>query len=131
MQYERDSSESGNTSVIWQLRAGTDPKNGPAAFVIQNKEMKEDLLMENKFCYLKGIVDCDSGRIQDCNNKRTTTCPLEHEQPKPQKKSSKKRTQKEARKQQGFCFLNGLVDCNAGRIQDCNVKRVIKCPLDQ
>ncbi len=34
--------------------------------------------MENKFCYLKGIVDCDSGRIQDCNNKRTTTCPLEH-----------------------------------------------------
>ena len=35
--------------------------------------------MQNKFCYLKGIVDCDSGTIQDCNNKRTVFCPLEQE----------------------------------------------------
>lgn len=33
--------------------------------------------MENKFCYLKGLVECDSGRIQDCNNKRVAVCQLE------------------------------------------------------
>ena len=70
------------------------------------------MIMENKFCYLKGLVDCDSGRIQDCNNKRTVSCPLEEE------------------KQQGFCYLKGMVDCGQGRVQDCNIKRVERCPLD-
>lgn len=79
--------------------------------------------MENKFCYLKGLVDCDSGRIQDCNNKRTTSCPLEKQ------KASAHRVQK-GRNKQGFCFLKGLVDCNAGRVQDCNNKRVAHCPKD-
>ncbi len=79
--------------------------------------------MENKFCFLKGLVECDSGRIQDCNNKRATACPLD--------KSSKTSRVRKERKQQGFCFLKGLVDCNAGRIQDCNIKRVKKCPLDE
>lgn len=73
--------------------------------------MKEDLLMENKFCYLKGIVDCDSGRIQDCNNKRTTTCPLEHEQPKPQKKAVKKNA-KGSQKAAGLLLFK-----RAGRLQ--------------
>lgn len=79
--------------------------------------------MENTFCFLKGIVTCDSGRIQDCNNKRTASCPLDQ----------KKKTDqdgKKAKKKQGFCYLRGLVDCSAGRVQDCNIKRVKKCPKD-
>ena len=95
--------------------------------------------MENKFCFLKGIVECDSGRIQDCNNKRTVTCPLEEEKSseKGKKKAVKKEHKKEGKKRnrkrnkkQAFCYLNGLVDCSAGRVQDCNIKRVEKCPLD-
>ena len=35
--------------------------------------------MQNSFCYLKGIVDCESGTIQDCNNKRTVVCPIDQE----------------------------------------------------
>ena len=75
--------------------------------------------MENKFCYLKGIVDCSSGRIQNCNNQRATVCPLEQEQPA-----------ENSDKKQAFCYLKGLVDCNEGRVQDCNVKRVDVCPID-
>ena len=52
--------------------------------------------MENKFCYLKGIVECDSGRIQDCNNKRIVTCPLDEE--KSVEKSRQKRSKKENKK---------------------------------
>lgn len=71
--------------------------------------------MENKFCFLKGIVECDSGRIQDCNNKRTTSCPLGNKKPAAK---------------QGFCYLKGMVGCSAGRVQDCNIKRVEVCPKD-
>lgn len=84
---------------------------------------KGEEYMENKFCFLKGIVECDSGRIQDCNNKRTVTCPLEKK--KPAAKSVKKESKK-----QGFCFLKGMVDCSTGRVQDCNIKRVEICPKD-
>lgn len=112
--------------------------------------------MENKFCYLKGIVECDSGRIQDCNNKRTATCQLEQDQmeenngTKANKKKVKteinkqskievridkdnhanKKEHKKGNKAQAFCYLKGLVDCSAGRVQDCNIKRVEQCPLD-
>lgn len=72
--------------------------------------------MENKFCYLKGIVSCDSGRIQDCNNQRVNHCPME--------KEAKKRDQ-------AFCYLKGLVDCEPCDVQDCNMKRVRKCPLEK
>ena len=78
-----------------------------------------EFFMGNKFCFLKGIVDCDSGRIQDCNNKRTTTCILEQER--------KKKT-KTVQKEQAFCFLMGMVDCSLGRVQDCNIKRIKTCP---
>ena len=54
--------------------------------------------MENKFCYLKGLVDCSSGQIQDCNVKHVSRCPREEDTAK-----------KESR--QAFCFLKGLVDC--------------------
>lgn len=84
--------------------------------------------MENRFCYLKGLVECDSGRIQDCNNKRAVFCPLEKE--KKFQKESEKSGRTGYKRQQGFCFLKGLVDCSAGRIQDCNIKRVKQCPLD-
>lgn len=83
--------------------------------------------MKNEFCYLKGIVDCDSGTIQDCNNKRATTCPLD--QNKKKQKENKKESKKE--KKQMFCYLKGIVDCDAGRIQDCNIKRVTECMLEQ
>ncbi len=82
------------------------------------------MIMENKFCYLKGLVDCDSGRIQDCNNKRTVSCPLEEEK-------LKNGGIKKEEKQQGFCYLKGMVDCGQGRVQDCNIKRVERCPLDE
>lgn len=70
--------------------------------------------MENKFCFLKGLVDCESGRIQDCNIKHLNKCPLEE---------AKKENTKQA-----FCFLKGLVDCEPCDVQDCNMKRVTTCP---
>lgn len=90
--------------------------------------------MQNSFCYLKGIVDCESGTIQDCNNKRTVVCPIDQEKinAKPKltvKKVSIEKTG-EKKKEKGFCFLKGMVECSAGRIQDCNIKRVTVCPED-
>lgn len=70
--------------------------------------------MENKFCFLNGLVECESGRIQDCNNQRVKVCPL---------KSEKQDTR-------AFCYLKGLVDCEPCDVQDCNTKRVRKCPLE-
>ncbi len=81
--------------------------------------------MQNRFCYLKGIVECESGTIQDCNNKRTAVCPLENE-----KSKSNKKNKTEKKKEQGFCYLKGMVDCSHGRIQDCNIKRVTVCQKD-
>ena len=52
--------------------------------------------MENKFCFLKGLVDCESGRIQDCNMKRLNKCPLEEKKEEPKKTV-----------QQAFCYLKG------------------------
>ena len=75
--------------------------------------------MKNQFCFLKGLVECDSGIIQDCNNRRTTSCPLDQKQPEESDK-----------KKQAFCFLKGLVDCSHGRVQDCNLKRVEACPME-
>ena len=73
--------------------------------------------MENKFCYLKGLVDCSSGQIQDCNVKHVSRCPREEDTAK-----------KESR--QAFCFLKGLVDCAPCDVQDCNIKRVRRCPRE-
>lgn len=64
--------------------------------------------MENEFCFLKGIVECSSGVIQNCNNMRTQKCPLEDVQ--------------------RFCYLKGMVTCSEGRVQDCNNRRVTSCP---
>lgn len=72
--------------------------------------------MENQFCFLKGLVECNSGTIQDCNMKRVNKCPLEIQ---------------EEKKEQAFCFLKGLVDCLPCDVQDCNMKRLTKCPRDK
>lgn len=72
--------------------------------------------MRNQFCFLKGIVECESGTIQDCNNKRTTFCPAERAGMDTEQKKN------------GFCFLKGMVSCSPGMIQDCNIKRVRICP---
>jgi len=103
--------------------AGPDLKNGGTDKKLSNRKDRGEKYMENKFCFLKGIVECDSGTIQDCNNKRTVTCPLQNENAavKDEKKKSIK---------QGFCYLKGLVDCSAGMVQDCNMKRVETCPKD-
>lgn len=76
--------------------------------------------MAQNFCFLKGLVDCSPGRIQDCNFKHVTTCPLQQEDLK-----------KEEKLEEGslFCFLKGIVECSSGRIQDCNFKHVTTCPL--
>ena len=80
--------------------------------------------MENKFCFLKGLVDCESGRIQDCNIKHVNQCPLE--KPVAGKKVNKGKTKKV--EEQAFCFLRGLVDCAPCDVQDCNMMRVTECP---
>lgn len=84
--------------------------------------------MENKFCYLKGVVDCESGVIQNCNNMRITECPLE------QAKKEEKimgQTEKEGKSRtQTFCYLKGLVDCSPADVQDCNNKRAKTCPKE-
>lgn len=81
--------------------------------------------MAQGFCFLKGLVDCTPGRVQDCNFKHVNQCPLEEEAEKEQ----------EAKKDSGedmvFCFLKGIVDCSAGRVQDCNFKHVNQCPLNK
>lgn len=76
--------------------------------------------MENKFCFLKGLVECESGRIQDCNMKRLNKCPLEEKKEEPKKPV-----------QRAFCYLKGLVDCEPCDVQDCNIKRVKECPRNK
>ncbi len=78
--------------------------------------------MENKFCFLKGLVECDSGVIQNCNNMRTQECPLEK-----MNTQTEKENKEEKPKEQHFCFLKGLVDCSEGRVQECNNQHVNKC----
>lgn len=73
-------------------------------------------MAENTFCFLKGMVQCDSGRIQDCNVKRVNKCMLDDV---------------EEKKEPVFCYLKGVVDCAPGRVQDCNVKHLNKCMLDE
>lgn len=86
--------------------------------------------MENKFCFLKGIVDCSSGVIQNCNNMRTEKCPLEEAE---KEKMAVKEKKPEKPIKQGFCFFKGeLVDCSEGRVQDCNNQRSLRaCPLEE
>lgn len=83
--------------------------------------------MENKFCFLKGIVDCHSGVIQNCNNMRTEKCPLDEE-----RANVKKKVKEALKPKQNFCFFKGeLVDCSDGRVQDCNNQRSLRhCPLE-
>ena len=75
---------------------------------------------EMKFCFLKGIVDCPAGTVQDCNIKHVNKCKLEE----------KKNTQKQENKEPVFCFLKGVVDCPPSRVQDCNIKHVNQCMLE-
>lgn len=74
------------------------------------------------FCFCKGeLVECSTGRVQDCNIKQIHTCPLEE-----------KKEESKSKEYGGFCFCKGeLVDCIAGRVQDCNTKQVHTCPLEE
>ncbi|MCI5493751.1 MAG: hypothetical protein MR425_06440 [Lachnospiraceae bacterium] len=77
--------------------------------------------MGENFCYLKGLVACSGGRVQDCNMKRVRKCPKETDTPQTAEKKEEKK--------QSFCYLEGLVDCEPCDVQDCNNKRVRTCPL--
>lgn len=91
--------------------------------------------MENKFCFLKGIVECHSGVIQNCNNQRITKCPLDDQKKGSDNAGSAKKDKKKEKSgnaKQNFCFLKGeLVECSNGRVQDCNNQRIRKCPLEE
>ncbi len=76
--------------------------------------------MENGFCFLKGVVDCSPGVVQNCNNMRVKTCPLEEAD-----------ENEDGGKKQNFCFLKGLVDCSEGRVQECNNQHTKSCPKEQ
>ena len=78
--------------------------------------------MAQNFCFLKGLVDCMPGRVQDCNFKHVSKCPLEEQEEEKKEGTSS---------QPVFCFLKGIVDCSAGRVQDCNFKHVNQCPLNK
>ncbi len=82
--------------------------------------------MAQNFCFLKGLVDCSPGRVQDCNFKHVNKCPMEKEILEAEEALKKK-----VEKEMTFCFLKGIVDCNPGRVQDCNFKHVGKCPLNK
>lgn len=81
--------------------------------------------MAQDFCFLKGLVDCSPGRVQDCNFKHVNKCPIE------EALEAEKEAGKKTEKEMTFCFLKGIVDCSTGRVQDCNFKHVSKCPLDK
>lgn len=81
--------------------------------------------MAQDFCFLKGLVDCSPGRVQDCNFKHVNKCPIE------ETLETEKELGRKIKKEMAFCFLKGIVDCNPGRVQDCNFKHVSKCPLNK
>lgn len=108
--------------------------------------------MGKAFCFCKGeIVDCLPGVVLDCNNKRTTKCPLIQEeadlaeqqtkafeqavrahQAHKERKGDKALKSKEVKSEREFCFCVGeLVDCPPGVVLDCNTKRTRKCPLSE
>lgn len=106
--------------------------------------------MDRAFCFCKGeIVDCLPGVVLDCNNKRTSRCPLlpddedeavkqtkafeqavKAHQAHKERKGDKVLESHEPKIEREFCFCVGeLVDCPAGDVQDCNNKQLRKCPL--
>ena len=74
--------------------------------------------MSGGFCFVKGqLVECASGRVQDCNTKQLRKCPL---------------TEERTKQTGGFCFCKGaIVECSSGRVQDCNMKKNRKCPKEE
>lgn len=104
------------------------------------------------FCFCKGeIVDCLPGVVLDCNNKRTSKCPLIQEEEDEavrqtkafeqamqahkahrERKGDKALKPKQVKADKEFCFCKGeLVDCPSSVVQDCNMKRISKCPLPE
>lgn len=83
------------------------------------------------FCFLKGLVDCSPGTIQDCNMKRVKGCWLQEEVERIIGSRINDKANPEGLPDPFFCFLKGLVDCQPGTIQDCNMKQVTKCKLEE
>ena len=99
---------------------------------------------QQAFCFCLGeLVDCIPGVVLDCNNKRTTKCPLLQEKERSEKPKDTKQSGADQKKPQGrkkeenskkdnraFCFcLGSQVDCLPGVVLDCNNKRTTECPL--
>ena len=106
--------------------------------------------MENNksFCFFKGeLVECSSGRVQDCNVKRVNSCIKDsssnfvsekdgHTNEKDghtnEKDGHTNEKDEHAGKMNGFCLVKGeMVSCSQGRIQDCNVKNANYCILEK
>lgn len=108
--------------------------------------------MDRAFCFCKGeIVDCLPGVVLDCNNKRTSRCPLIQDeddeavkqtkafeqavkahQAHKERKGDKVLKSHEPKIEREFCFCVGeLVDCPVGDVQDCNNKQIRRCPLKE
>ncbi|MCI8372419.1 MAG: hypothetical protein HFI75_08490 [Lachnospiraceae bacterium] len=113
------------------------------------KELKDKYKkVKNKddrpFCFCKGEqVDCLPGVVLDCNNKRTTECPLtkkdseenkkkDHQENTIKSKPSKNKKKSKKKDDRPFCFCMGeQVDCLPGVVLDCNNKRTRICPLEK
>jgi DNA primase len=98
----------------------------------EQPKKKQETKKQQAFCFCKGeLVDCIPGRVQDCNMKHVSTCPLEEEAKEEQVKTEQQPKEEQPKKTNGFCFFKGeLVECSPGRIQDCNVKQLHKCPKE-
>ncbi len=88
-------------------------------------------MAEQGFCFLKGLVDCHPGTIQDCNIKRVRKCPLDEQREAEIASKINNKPNPENLPEPAFCFLRGLVECPPGTIQDCNAKHVSKCKLEE
>lgn len=82
---------------------------------------------KQEFCFLKGLVDCSPGTIQDCNVKRVRSCWLQEEEERRIGSRINNKANPEGLPEPAFCYLKGLVDCQPRIIQDCNMKQVRSC----
>lgn len=106
-----------------------------------NKNVKNNRKQDNRpFCFCMGSqVDCLPGVVLDCNNKRTTECPLikevlieNIEKEKKVKELKDKYRKVKNKDDRPFCFCKGeQVDCLPGVVLDCNNKRTRICPLEK
>ena len=111
----------------------------------KDKEKSSEPKKDNRaFCFCVGEqVDCLPGVVLDCNNHRTTKCPLVEEAERKEREerekeeaasdsraSDNKKSSDSKKDNRSFCFCMGTqVDCLPGVVLDCNNHRTTVCPL--